>query len=252
MALCMTVFFAMYCSADQEVTAPQPLDMAMGSAGHGSNTHLLRDSNQAVSVAISVVCAVVMAPHSVASSPSTVCPWPHVLVSTLHMSMAPWWWGIMPRTKSSFASQVNLMDMPLCIAMFSSSNTFDDQELRSPQPIAMPDMPEDPVHLASSEWPRLVSHVCIVAISVVWLGTTPLVHIAASVVSTVCPCSATFIRTPHIATAPWWWAIMPRTKSAQNTTERRRQRMDQATRGSQCARRTAKSNTNRCWGRRCT
>mmetsp|Transcript_9442 Transcript_9442/g.20689 ORF Transcript_9442/g.20689 Transcript_9442/m.20689 type:complete len:209 (+) Transcript_9442:577-1203(+) len=43
---------------------------------------------------------------------------------TSHMATAPLWWGIMPRTKSRPASQVKLMAMPLCMSMFTLSQSL--------------------------------------------------------------------------------------------------------------------------------
>mmetsp|Transcript_104382 Transcript_104382/g.319609 ORF Transcript_104382/g.319609 Transcript_104382/m.319609 type:complete len:271 (-) Transcript_104382:1285-2097(-) len=54
-----------------------------------------------------------------------------------HISTAPAWWGIMPRTKSSDGSQLYLRDMPCIIMWFASMNPADEEHVRLPQPMDM-------------------------------------------------------------------------------------------------------------------
>mmetsp|Transcript_25285 Transcript_25285/g.75473 ORF Transcript_25285/g.75473 Transcript_25285/m.75473 type:complete len:226 (-) Transcript_25285:453-1130(-) len=53
-------------------------------------------------------------------------------ISVEHMSTAPWWCGIMPRTKSTCASPVKLTAMPRCILMFTPSHRSTAFGQRSP------------------------------------------------------------------------------------------------------------------------
>ena len=62
-----------------------------------------------------------------------------VVVRTMsHITIAPSWCGIIPRTKSTCGSPVNSIAIPSCIAMFSCMYMLVDAQSISPQPIIMP------------------------------------------------------------------------------------------------------------------